>query len=563
MLAGAQADLRKFLEMDPESAAGKGLLEKVTRKRQALDKSSRPKGSNAPPKEPEVPDWFRKAKDRMVFVSLIARSRDEVNYINETLLSMAYHAKDKWALSVGVAYCPYVKRRCEFDKEDQWKAYNPDELQICGAEWQKQYFRMLNLGERSTSVPKPRNVNVRGEIYPVWSLLEGRIRIIRMATQVVKDEREQKKPHDIHDPVYYQSLFKPHIKLLNGEEVGPAWAQYCSQLLWHGEPYVFQSIRSYLRFMPRWDEHFKRDLYHASRKPSGIKAVLSCIGISHDYREWRWRSECGVDGDGNVSHPGGCVVATKFDGNGGCLKFRRRWFLHSFSVPPAVAFHAGQVTFSSSDILVDAPADPGLNSLMFHEQLTVENVRLHTHGWDVHAPSGNYLFETHGGANDDVARREMLEGPYYKKDDNNKDIYPERSEIAKAQKIRADYTLEPWESKLAPLDEELLDYPLPTPNFWTGPERNESSPWITGRTSKYRWRKGETRTMTSFERMSGVDFTKKEVAKRALNGGFSADIDFIDNAVAVQQSQDKIRERHERQEEHNRARDAFNSSGHL
>eukprot|EP00746_Dinoflagellata_sp_MGD_P007259 gnl/MRDRNA2_/MRDRNA2_114334_c0_seq1.p1 gnl/MRDRNA2_/MRDRNA2_114334_c0~~gnl/MRDRNA2_/MRDRNA2_114334_c0_seq1.p1 ORF type:complete len:684 (-),score=117.40 gnl/MRDRNA2_/MRDRNA2_114334_c0_seq1:30-2081(-) len=534
MLAGAQADLRKFLELDPESAAGRSLLEKVTRKRQTLEQEMRPKGDNAPKKDPAFPDWFRFAKNRGVFVSLICRSEQDVDYIEETLLSMATHAKDKWTISVGVAYIPYTKTQRDFmdvpgdfEWQEKWKKYDPSDLQICQEQWQKQYFRMLNLGERGTKVPKPHNVNICGEVYPVWSLLEGRIRVMR-----VEKTRS------------------------NGEQVGTAWLRYCSQLLWHGEPYVFQSTRAYLRFQPNWDEQFKRDLQLASRKPSGIKAVISYTGVPHDYREWKWVSEEGVNYDGHCTHPSGCIAATEFDKNGGCLKFRRRWFIHGFYQPPVVAFYTGQIAFSSSDILMECPADPALNSLRFHEQLTVENIRLHTHGWDVHTASANYVFETN---HDDDDRREMLEGPYYERDDNNQPIYPERSDFAKAQLARAECSLDPWENKLSPMDEELMDYPVPTPEFWTGPDKKLACPWPTSRKSTYRWRKGKNRTITSFERMSGVDFTKKEVGERAKNGGFQGDKDFTDNKVAVQQSADARRDRFAKIEDYNRARDAYNA----
>merc|ERR1719388_201975 len=156
----------------------------------------------------------------------------------------------------------------------------------------------------------------------------------------------------------------------------------------------------------------------------------------------------------------------------------------------------------------------------------------------------------------------MLEGPHYETDDQNKDIYPDRSEFAKAQMPRAECCLDPWENNLAPLDEELLDYPLPTPEWWTGPEKNHPSPWLTGRKSTYRWRKGKSRTITSFERMSGLDFTKKEVGERAKNGGFVSDRDFSDNKVAVQQSDDALRDRHEKSEEFNRARNAYALGGY-
>ncbi|CAL1168458.1 unnamed protein product [Cladocopium goreaui] len=158
ILAQAQRDIRKFLQMDQENAAGKALQEHLARKRQAL---LGPIMRETEKPDPEIePEWFQQVNQRAIFVCMCGSSavgRDQVE-LPDALLSMASQAKDKKAISVGVAYVGY-------------KA--PDELEMFTEEWQKKYYRMLRLGERATRVPKPRQVVVHGEVYSVWSLLEA------------------------------------------------------------------------------------------------------------------------------------------------------------------------------------------------------------------------------------------------------------------------------------------------------------------------------------------------------------------------------------------------------
>eukprot|EP00439_Symbiodinium_sp_Y106_P030056 s5097_g3.t1 len=348
ILAQAQRDIRKFLQMDQENAAGKALQERLGRKRQALlgpimRESAKP--------EPEVePEWFQQVSQRAIFVCMCGSSavgRDQIE-LPETLLSMASQAKDKKAISVGVAYVGYK---------------SPDELEMFTEEWQKKYYRMLRLGERATRIPKPRQVVVHGEVYNVWSLLEGRLRVMRVG--------ETRR---------------------NGEKVGVGWMRYCAQLLWHGEPYVYQSCRPYLRFAPMWDEWLRNDLAVALRR-SQLKPVISWMSRTHEDERWQWISEL-VDVEGNCNVPPGALAAAAFDKNFGWIRWRRRFFNHSFGIPAPVAYFTPHNSFSTCDILTEVPADPCMNSLHFHGQLTCENVRLHSHGWDVFTPCANLTWET-------------------------------------------------------------------------------------------------------------------------------------------------------------------------
>lgn len=482
VLAQAQRDIRKFLQMDQENAAGKALQERLGRKRQALlgpimRESAKP--------EPEVePEWFQQVSQRAIFVCMCGSSavgRDQIE-LPETLLSMASQAKDKKAISVGVAYVGYK---------------SPDELEMFTEEWQKKYYRMLRLGERATRIPKPRQVVVHGEVYNVWSLLEGRLRVMRVG--------ETRR---------------------NGEKVGVGWMRYCAQLLWHGEPYVYQSCRPYLRFAPMWDEWLRNDLAVSLRR-SQLKPIISWMSRTHEDERWQWISEL-VDVEGNCNVPPGALAAAAFDKNFGWIRWRRRFFNHSFGIPAPVAYFTPHNSFSTCDILTEVPADPCMNSLHFHGQLTCENVRLHSHGWDVFTPCANLTWET---THDSRQIQSRLHGndqePFCRDRGPNPDLFAE-------QKVRADALLDPWENKLTPMDEEIMEMPVPTPVFWTTVRPKEASPWDIGRMVGHRFKKGGKRMVSSFERSCGVDMTRQEVDIKGKNAGFNGDRDFEDSSASLQ-----------------------------
>lgn len=477
LLAVAQKDIRRFLQLDPDSHAGKHLQERLARKRQAMLGPIMRDSSKE--EQPVEPDWFNEAKKRSVFVCLCgstATGRDQID-LPDALLSMAMHAKDKKSISVGVAYVGYK---------------GPDELEMFDETWQKKYYRMLHLGERCTRVPQPRQVVVHGEVYNVWSLLEGRVRVMRVG------ETKQ-----------------------NGEKVGVAWMRYCAQLLWHGEPFIYQSCRSYLRFAPKWDENLKNDLAVALRR-SQARPILSWMSRCHEDEPWQWVSEK-IDYDDNCAVPPGALVALQFDKHFGWIRFRRRYFGHCFGVPVPVAFMTPHNAFSTSEILREVPADPFLNALRFHGQLTCENVKLHTQGWDVFTPSANFTWETSHDAHDAQSK---MSGPT--QEPHCRDVGPNPG-VFEEQKLRCDAMLDPWENKLTSLDEEILDLPVPTPVFWTTVRPKDPSPWDTGRQVGHRFKKGAKRTMTTFERQTGVDMNRQDVSDKSRNAGFNGDRDFEDS----------------------------------
>lgn len=349
---------------------------------------------------------------------------------------------------------------------------------------------MLRLGERAVKIPAPRQLVVQGEVYNMWSLLEGRVRVLRV--------NEIKK---------------------NGERVGAGWMRYCAQLLWHGEQFVFQSCRSYMRFAPGWDDQLKDDLKVAQRQ-SQQRVVLSWMSRGQEDEPWQWQCIDPDYGDQNTESTG-TLVAEGIDSEFGWIRFRKRFFNHSFGMPMQIAFYSPHNSFSSSEILATIPADPFLNALGFHGQISCENVRLHTHGWDVFAPTANFTWETTYDANTVAASLSGGPEPMCWDKGPNPALFD-------AQKLRADACINPWENSLSALDEELLDLPVPTSCFWTTVLPKDLSPWNTGQQVGYKFRKGTKKTMTAFEKQTGVDFYKYTISERARNAGFNGDRDFED-----------------------------------
>ncbi|CAK9021067.1 unnamed protein product [Durusdinium trenchii] len=84
------------------------------------------------------------------------------------------------------------------------------------------------------------------------------------------------------------------------------------------------------------------------------------------------------------------------------------------------------------------------------------------------------------------------------------------------------------------MDEEILEMPVPTPVFWTTVRPKEASPWDIGRRVGHRFKKGNKRMLTSFERTCGVDMTRQEVEVKGKNAGFNGDRDFEDSTATMQ-----------------------------
>lgn len=475
LLARAQQDVLRFQELDPEKkAAGLGLGERLARKRTRLQGVLFRDGKAARTSEP---DWFREVHDKAIFVCVCGTSaigRDPLN-LPEQLLSMAMQARSKKIISVGVAYVGYKPA---------------GELEMFDEVWQKKYYRMLRLGERPARVPEPTQVHVHGEAYNVWSLLEGRVRVMRV------DETRR----------------------ATGEPVDQDWMRYCAQLLWHGEPFVYQTCRAYMRFAPKWDMHLMNDL-KAARERSTHKPILSWMSQTHEEEPWQWVSDS-VGCDQKHIVPAATLAAADIDRDFGYIRFRRRDFAYHFGAPPVVAFFTPHNAFSSSDVLLEVPANPLAGNVAAHGRLTCENIRLHTHGWEVHCPRINLTWES--------SRESRLASRRLAGDEPMRDLSEEDQDRADVQRRRAELCVDPWGEEPVEPEDDFLDLPMPASCFWTCARAGEPEPWPTGREVGNRYRKGISRPMTSFQRVTGIDLERLEVSERARNAGLNSDRDFLD-----------------------------------
>jgi len=266
------------------------------------------------------------------------------------------------------------------------------------------------------------------------------------------------------------------------------------------------------------------------------KPVLSWMSQGHQDERWQWVSDR-VDRDDTCHEPPATLAATHFDQQMGWIRFQRRYFCHTFGVPAQIAFFSPHNAFSTSELLTEVPADPFMNSLRYNGQLTCENIRLHSHGWDAYTPCANYTWETHHEA------RTM-------KFKLNGDTLPEDREVdpytVDEQKERSDSLLDPWENRLTPLDDEVLDAPVPTGIFWTALFPKDASPWDVGRRVGHRFMKGNKRMMTTFERQTGVDLVRRELVERARNAGLDSDRHFEDSRANLQSREREFLQHSER-----------------
>jgi len=192
-----------------------------------------------------------------------------------------------------------------------------------------------------------------------------------------------------------------------------------------------------------------------------------------------------------------------------------------------VAFFTPHNAFSSAEILREVPAHPLVNTLQFHGQLTLENLRLYTHGWDVISPTANVTWETTHDSHETNGRLTgAIAEPYCRDRGDTPHIFDE-------QKVRADLLL----SRKRPstmLDGELLDMPTPTPSFWTTLRRTDPSPWDLARDLDCgAFQKGLARDAESYGRATGVFLEGQQVTELSMNAGLLGDKDFDDGVYMV------------------------------
>ena len=189
---------------------------------------------------------------------------------------------------------------------------------------------------------------------------------------------EQRSPSD---PVTDWSLFPTqgailiNISMDSSLARGPTWARFLIQRRWTGEEFYLQ-IDSHMRFVENWDIKLKADLKKIP--PEAFeKACLTNYPPGFDVLTGE------VD-----SVLRGPMYVTHIDSKDRFIRFDSD-YLEGVQVLPSPVLSkgwSGCFSFSSSQIIFDAPYDPYLPFLFFGEEMDIF-ARLFTRGWQMYIPS--------------------------------------------------------------------------------------------------------------------------------------------------------------------------------
>lgn len=166
------------------------------------------------------------------------------------------------------------------------------------------------------------------------------------------------------------------IRMSHLEARGPCWARYLIQQEWKSEQYYLQ-IDSHTRFVHHWDEKLVNIINSLPNK-SCLSNYVSTFDIN-----------TGNIIDNPLRGPMQIVSKDPID------KFHRynsRYIKHMEK--PQISFGwSGCFSFSSSQLIVDAPYDPYTPFLFYGEEMDIYS-RLYTRGWSMYVPNIPICFTT-------------------------------------------------------------------------------------------------------------------------------------------------------------------------
>ena len=160
------------------------------------------------------------------------------------------------------------------------------------------------------------------------------------------------------------------IEMPHTEARGPCWARYLIQQKYQGEEFYLQ-IDSHTKFITSgWDTKLKEML-----KELPNKSCLSNYVASFDH----------VTGKVNGSSLRGPMKTINFDSKDRFARFNSL-YVTSMDKPMISKGWSGCFSFSSSNIILDAPYDPYLPFLFFGEEMDIY-LRLRSRGWTMYVPN--------------------------------------------------------------------------------------------------------------------------------------------------------------------------------
>lgn len=186
---------------------------------------------------------------------------------------------------------------------------------------------------------------------------------------------EQNSPDDDFSlkPIY------PGTKILRmsyKKARGPCWARYLIQQEWKSEEYYLQ-IDSHTRFVKDWDKKLITMVKSLPYK-SCLSNYVSTFNI-----------KTGEIIDKPLRGP---MKAICRDKNDKFVRFNSK-YVDKLSKPEISMGWSGCFSFSSSQIIVDAPYDPYTPFLFFGEEMDIFQ-RLYTRGWTMYVPDVPICFTT-------------------------------------------------------------------------------------------------------------------------------------------------------------------------
>lgn len=172
--------------------------------------------------------------------------------------------------------------------------------------------------------------------------------------------------------------YTKHITLLQSPHTdakGPTWARYVIQQQYSGEQYYLQ-LDSHTRLVPNWDT-ILIDMLYLLPQPS----VLTQYPPEYD-----------MDCDNlNTNLLRGGLYVEGFSPRDGFTRIQSEFYRGRRSIPFKSETWAACFSFSTSQLILDAPYDPHLPFLFFGEELDI-TIRLFTRGWYFYAPHKSVVF---------------------------------------------------------------------------------------------------------------------------------------------------------------------------
>lgn len=172
------------------------------------------------------------------------------------------------------------------------------------------------------------------------------------------------------------------IKIINMQSKdarGPCWARFLIQQQWSGEQYYLQ-IDSHTRFVKSWDTKCINNLNEAIQISNNenicISNYVSTFNINTNEIE--------------VNPLRGPMYIESTDPDDGFFRYNAN-YINSLATPQESKGWSGCFSFSSSNMIKDAPYDPYTPFLFFGEEMDIF-ARLYTRGWLMYVPKEPICF---------------------------------------------------------------------------------------------------------------------------------------------------------------------------